>query len=1151
MRIKELHLRNIASIEKADINFEKDLTDAITGDPASIFLISGDTGAGKSVILDGISMALYKKTPRTEGVVNTQKNNFTNQNGVSIKVNSIEQYTRLGISENDECYSELIFEGNDGKEYHAKLTLGIIKGKTDETGKRPLKYRTPVWEYKEEKKDWEKVEANTGRQILAAVGLNFDQFGRMAMLAQGQFASFLTGDKKEREAILEQLTNTERFSKYGEAINNIYSNAKKEKENAETQYKTELTHILPQEKIDNLNTELQTKNKEKDELDEKQKQTDSTLKLVETFLTQQKTYNDGLIEKKKIETIIEGNEYKKKKTLISDWENTDTERNCLTNKKAEEDKKTKAEKSLQNVKSKFHTLSADIEYRIKEISTKEEEIKQLENWINERNDRDTLYSSADAIVVKIEQYIATNQKITNNSSLLTETKGKTDSLKKDCNEKEKTFSKAKKDVEEKQKEIDNLTQQRNELNPLKLNEDIRNYNGKINALETLKKIYENLEKLRTNFSNLNTTIQHGEEQLKSLNKIREEKYAAYTKAKEDYEKASKLLSTMEMSVQDTLKELRKRMHEEHAKNCPLCGQHIENLGNDEEFSKIISPLQEEEQNAKSLLETATQEKEFAQINYNTLNGSLLENKKKRDKDQQELSSAQKNIENEAQKLGLNISKDLQTQIIEKANDIKETISKLEESQKKAEQLQQEINNQTNKKKTLEEIQSSADKEKQKAEKALENNAFEIANLNKNIQELHQEKDTLKNDLQPKLSKYYPTWESKDVRPQLTNDAKEYISYKDNLQKAQSELAKSNEILTQINDTKSEILRAHSDWDTTVMPTQYNSSDVRKDWNTLFSEQKQLDSQIKDTEKEIHDANIVLSDYYIQNQKDETYLWNIINQKDDISSARKFIGDTDTNLQTSNAKIAEAEKIIKETLEKLQVTTEADIPNKEDLQNNLAEIKKQQEDCIFQISSITTQLNENQKNQDGLEKAKELLNQKTEIFNKWDKLNKIFGGDRFRTLVQTYILRPLLNNANIYLEKITDRYRLTCSEENEQLSILVLDRYNKDNIRSVTVLSGGERFMISLALSLALSSLNRPDMNVNILFIDEGFGTLDEKNLDSVMSTLEKLQEIAGQSKRRVGIISHREELAERIPVKIQVVKKGEGRSNVEIERSVV
>ena len=171
-----------------------------------------------------------------------------------------------------------------------------------------------------------------------------------------------------------------------------------------------------------------------------------------------------------------------------------------------------------------------------------------------------------------------------------------------------------------------------------------------------------------------------------------------------------------------------------------------------------------------------------------------------------------------------------------------------------------------------------------------------------------------------------------------------------------------------------------------------------------------------------------------------------------------------------------------------------------------------------------------------------MQQAEKRLKKWDIINKYFGGTKFRTLVQSYILRPLLNNANVYLRQITDRYELTCSEENEQLSILVLDRYNKNQVRSATVLSGGERFMISLSLSLALSSLNRPDMNVNILFIDEGFGTLDEKSLDSVMETLEKLQDIAGQNHRRVGIISHREELYDRIPVKIEVRKKGEGRS---------
>ena len=109
MKIKELHLRNIASIEEADIDFEKGLNDGVTGTPASVFLISGDTGAGKSVILDGISMALYKSTPRIAGVTNANKNEFTDAGGESIRVGSIEQYTRLGISDKDECYSEVVF----------------------------------------------------------------------------------------------------------------------------------------------------------------------------------------------------------------------------------------------------------------------------------------------------------------------------------------------------------------------------------------------------------------------------------------------------------------------------------------------------------------------------------------------------------------------------------------------------------------------------------------------------------------------------------------------------------------------------------------------------------------------------------------------------------------------------------------------------------------------------------------------------------------------------------------------------------------------------------------------------------------------------------------------------------------------------------
>ena len=81
MKIKKLIIRNIASIEKADIDFEKDLIDAGTGLPASMFLISGDTGSGKSVILDGISMALYGTTPRIESVTGQKNNEFRNADG--------------------------------------------------------------------------------------------------------------------------------------------------------------------------------------------------------------------------------------------------------------------------------------------------------------------------------------------------------------------------------------------------------------------------------------------------------------------------------------------------------------------------------------------------------------------------------------------------------------------------------------------------------------------------------------------------------------------------------------------------------------------------------------------------------------------------------------------------------------------------------------------------------------------------------------------------------------------------------------------------------------------------------------------------------------------------------------------------------------
>ena len=277
MKIKELHIRNIASIEKGDIDFENGLRDAISGETAPLFLISGDTGAGKTVILDCISMALYKKTPRIDGVANAMRNDYVNAEGETLRVASIEQYTRLGISEREECYSEVIFEGNDGMNYHARLSLGMQRSR------KQLKHRQPKWEVKKGDNDWISGNTEVANTILQAVGLTFEQFGRMAMLAQGQFATFLTGNKSEREAILEQLTNTERFSKYGAAIKNLFDKAQAIYKQTQTEYETEKTHILDKEEKEKLLAEQSNINTQKQTLETKIRLNEQQLTLVNTI----------------------------------------------------------------------------------------------------------------------------------------------------------------------------------------------------------------------------------------------------------------------------------------------------------------------------------------------------------------------------------------------------------------------------------------------------------------------------------------------------------------------------------------------------------------------------------------------------------------------------------------------------------------------------------------------------------------------------------------------------------------------------------------------------------------------------------------------------------------------------------------------------
>lgn len=164
---------------------------------------------------------------------------------------------------------------------------------------------------------------------------------------------------------------------------------------------------------------------------------------------------------------------------------------------------------------------------------------------------------------------------------------------------------------------------------------------------------------------------------------------------------------------------------------------------------------------------------------------------------------------------------------------------------------------------------------------------------------------------------------------------------------------------------------------------------------------------------------------------------------------------------------------------------------------------------------------------------------------WSRLAALFGsadGKRFRTLAQSYTFGYLVEQANFHLRQLTPRYRLRNLPGT--LTLEIIDRDMFDEHRYVSSLSGGETFVVSLALALGLASLSSASLAIGSLFIDEGFGNLDRESLDLVMTALSHLENAQG---RKVGVISHTEQIRSQISPQIRLVRQpGAGASRIEV-----
>ena len=206
------------------------------------------------------------------------------------------------------------------------------------------------------------------------------------------------------------------------------------------------------------------------------------------------------------------------------------------------------------------------------------------------------------------------------------------------------------------------------------------------------------------------------------------------------------------------------------------------------------------------------------------------------------------------------------------------------------------------------------------------------------------------------------------------------------------------------------------------------------------------------------------------------------------------------------------------------------------------IKKQQEENLNverALSTMEARLLQQAKNKQTVEQIAKELAEKQTVAERWAKLNKLIGsadGAKFKVIAQSYTLNLLLLHANKHLSYLSKRYKL--QQVPDTLALQVIDCDMCDEIRTVYSLSGGESFLISLALALGLSSLSSNNLKVESLFIDEGFGSLDAESLRTAMEALEQLQ----MQGRKIGVISHVQEMSERISVQVQVHKKVNGKS---------
>ncbi|WP_460146178.1 AAA family ATPase [Pseudomonas sp. S2_A02] len=269
-------------------------------------------------------------------------------------------------------------------------------------------------------------------------------------------------------------------------------------------------------------------------------------------------------------------------------------------------------------------------------------------------------------------------------------------------------------------------------------------------------------------------------------------------------------------------------------------------------------------------------------------------------------------------------------------------------------------------------------------------------------------------------------------------------------------------------------------------------------------------------------------------------------EDLLSVDDQHVSELRQRLQQSEKAIEQAKVLLQERDQRLldhQAQHNGNL-DAEQLATTLAELQNLFAASEHRCAELRAEQAEDQRRQNANQALAQQIADAYAEYQRWARLNALIGsatGDTFRKIAQAYNLDLLVHHANVQLRQLVRRYRL--KRGGSMLGLLVMDTEMGDELRSVHSLSGGETFLVSLALALGLASMASSTLKIESLFIDEGFGSLDPESLQLAMDALDGLQ----AQGRKVAVISHVQEMHERIPVQIQVRRQGNGLSTLEVK----